>query len=190
MEKRKIAVAGSKGPDPYKGLLSAHWGLMSFDLRQRIGNTDLLLSNGGAWADHLPVVAYLEGWCSEIALFLPAAFLKDRFIGPPDGPARMMNEHHVLFSKAAGIDSMTQLSDAIRKGALVSIEPPLKANSSLVTCNHKTAINANSVISYTLTNSSLPGQEQGASQAWAHIPKNARFHVRLDEQINKSAVSE
>lgn len=83
-----------------------------------------VVSGGAAFADHLAVRAFLEGHCTGLRLHLPAEFRNGRFVEGGGGrfdPGRIANWYHRNFSTACGLDSFSEIEDAIRKGAHVTV---------------------------------------------------------------------
>lgn len=81
------------------------------------------VSGGAAFADHGAVRLFLEGTVSRLILRLPAAWDGRRFVPMPGstaGTANTANRLHKSFSEAAGLDSLGELAEAIRRGAEVS----------------------------------------------------------------------
>lgn len=92
-----------------------------------------LVSGGAAWADHLAVRAFLDGEVDRLRLFLPARFEQGRYGGPsPNDVARTTNRYHDAFSKTVGIDTLSQIAQAIDRGAEVSVHPGFKTRNSEV----------------------------------------------------------
>jgi hypothetical protein len=91
---------------------------------------DTLVSGGAAWADHLAVRGYLEGLVPNLLLFLPAEFRlelgKPAFLPNPKvqfNPGRTLNNYHEAFRQRTGIDSLAELAEALRRGAIVEVHP-------------------------------------------------------------------
>lgn len=81
-------------------------------------------SGGAAYADHLAVRAFLDGYCRELLLLVPAPFDGKMFIPNPSvqfNPGRTLNHYHEAFSRTCGVDSRKQLAKAIAVGAKVSV---------------------------------------------------------------------
>ncbi len=85
---------------------------------------DRLVSGGAAYADHLAVLAYLDGSVPNLTLHLPAEWtghgFKETSLRFDTG--RTSNWYHALFSEArggTGVTSLTEIQLAIEKGAEV-----------------------------------------------------------------------
>lgn len=102
-----------------------------------------LVSGGAAWADHLAVRAFLEGEAGSLRLFLPARFAEGRFVGPPADAARTANHYHDAFSRILGIDTLSQIDEAVRRGAAASFHAGFK------TRNLEVAASASRVLAFT-----------------------------------------
>jgi hypothetical protein len=82
------------------------------------------VSGGAAVADHLAVRAFLEGKVSGLTLYLPARFENGAFIPNPSvqfNPGMTSNKYHRAFSQACGIDSLAEIEEAMRRGAVVKV---------------------------------------------------------------------
>jgi len=83
---------------------------------------DTLISGGAAWADHLAVRLFLFGVVPKLTLYLPCEFdgvFIDNGIASFRGenPGRTANHYHKQFSRALGIDTMSELRSAVSAGA-------------------------------------------------------------------------
>ncbi len=106
-------------------------------------NVRALVSGGAAWADHLAVRAFLEGEADTLRLFLPARFEGGRFAGPPADAARTANHYHSEFSRRIGVETLGQILEEGRKGAVVSSHAGFK------TRNLEVAAAATHVLAFT-----------------------------------------
>ena len=185
---RKLAVIGTAGRDASKPLNLDLWTAMVDDLQVRILPTDTLVSGGAAWADHLAVHAYLQGWCAGLALYFPApfSFRMGRFIGPVRSSADVANHYHHLFDKSTGIDSRGQICKAIQMGASVSAEPPSPGIGGMFARNSKIAANATSVLAYTFSTGYEP-PKGGTLDTWKKFASTNRVHVRLGDLLGRPA---
>jgi hypothetical protein len=85
---------------------------------------DHLVSGGAAFADHLAVRAFLDDKVRGLTLYLPARFVGRSYQPNPrfqSNPGKTSNDLHALFSKACGVDSLGELAEAIRRGAVVHV---------------------------------------------------------------------
>ncbi|MFA6433015.1 MAG: hypothetical protein WCV82_04390 [Candidatus Paceibacterota bacterium] len=82
-----------------------------------------LISGGAAYADHAAVRMFLRGEVGSLTLCLPSEWaghgFKERFDKFDAG--RTANHYHSLFSHAAKIDSLSDIQQAIEKGAIVKV---------------------------------------------------------------------
>lgn len=150
-----------------------------------------LVSGGAAWADHLAVRAFLNGEAETLRLFLPARFADGRFSGPPADAARTANHYHAEFSRILGIDTLSQIEEAVRRGAVASFHAGFK------TRNLEVAAVASRVIAFTFGAGREPivaGEADGAfgsafdaglkdggtAHTWAQAWRaDAKLHVDL-----------
>jgi hypothetical protein len=84
-----------------------------------------LVSGGAAWADHIAVGFYLAGRVNDLFLHLPAHFstMRVRFdnnnrCAPLKNPAQTANFYHQKFSEKCKIDSLGQIYNAFKNGAV------------------------------------------------------------------------
>ncbi len=117
-----IGTAG-RGSDAAK-LTAAHWRMMVC-IGQTVATTlgaHRLVSGGSAWADHVVVQLYLDGWAKELSLHLPCRFHTipgtHTFDRDHECGARL-NELHGLFQRTTGINPFDQIAEAIKRGAEV-----------------------------------------------------------------------
>ena len=86
-----------------------------------------LVSGGSSGADHVAVVAFLESKQSALHLYLPCAFTNKQYALNPDGgdwtvnPGKSLNFRHRQFGKQIGQDTLSQIDEAIARGAHVTI---------------------------------------------------------------------
>lgn len=119
-----------------------------------------LVSGGAAWADHLAVRAFLEGEARSLRLFLPARFEGRRFEGPPADAARTANRYHAEFSRILGIDTLSQIEEAVRRGAVASFHAGFK------TRNLEVAAAASRVLAFTFGAGREPAVSVEADEAF------------------------
>ncbi|ORY40659.1 hypothetical protein BCR33DRAFT_767849 [Rhizoclosmatium globosum] len=88
-----------------------------------------LVSSGAAWADHSAVSLFLLNPNSKLTLHFPCRFLLEQSRIEDNGssdwrknPGRTANQYHERFSRALNLDSMAQISEAIKAGAVVATE--------------------------------------------------------------------
>jgi hypothetical protein len=150
-----------------------------------------LVSGGAAWADHLAVRAFLDGEAERLRLFLPARFAHGRFAGPPADAARTANHYHDEFSRIVGIDTLAQIGEAVRNGAVASSHAGFK------TRNLEVAAAASRVLAFTFGAGREPAavveadeafgsafdaglKDGGTAHTWAQAWRaDAKLHVDL-----------
>lgn len=142
---------------------------------------DDAVSGGAAWADHLAVRAFLEGYLKDLTLFLPAEFRDGKFV--PDArqqfnPGQTLNYYHDRFSKVCGIDSRRQLAMAIEAGARARVIPGFHAR------NAEVARHANFLVAFTFGKASTPevsdfcaGEEGYATSRAAGLKDGGTAHT-------------
>jgi DNA helicase II / ATP-dependent DNA helicase PcrA len=175
---RHLAIIGTAGRDKSKPMHLPLWEAMTADLKNRILPSDVLISGGAAWADHLAVHAFLEGWCTGLELFLPAPFVDGKFQGPSQSAASAANYYHELFSKACRLDSPGQLRDAVVTGAVVTAQPRQAGYAAMFARNHQVASACTSVVAYTFGEGGQPA-DGGTLDTWRQIRGADKVHVPL-----------
>jgi hypothetical protein len=174
----KIAIIGTAGRDRNPLLNIKLWEKMKADLRSKLSPSDTVVSGGAAWADHLAVHAYLANWCRHLELKLPAPFENDRFLGNFKSAGSTATYYHSAFSIAIGENSITQISQAIEKGASYECEPGLVGISGMFARNAKIAKSCTSMIAYTFGDGNIPAAG-GTKDTWNKVAHYDRVHVDL-----------
>lgn len=185
--KRTVAVIGTAGRDKAIPMTNLTWEAMAADLRQRISPTDTLVSGGAAWADHLAVHAYLQGWCAHLILRLPAPYQGDCFVGPPSSSASTANYYHHKFSEAIGRHTLDEIGEAITKGCTFSEELPLAGYGGMFARNKIVAQEATACIAYTFGEGSTPA-DGGTLNTWSQIASPDKVHVPIGALLSCPAV--
>jgi hypothetical protein len=115
-----IGTAGRKDDESKLGVLE--WEFMVKSCGKLIESTcsNILVSGGAAWADHVAVHMFLNNPTKlKLILHLPAEFEDGKFSeSTPDG--KTANFYHKQFSEKLGVDSLAQIKEAIRLGCDVS----------------------------------------------------------------------
>ena len=101
-----------------------------------------LISGGAAWADHVAVRLYLEGFVSKLILHLPCEWSNEaQYYDNGDydwgtNPGRTSNYYHSKFSQIIGINSLDEIDQAIKKGAEICIHKGFhERNNYVAKCN-------------------------------------------------------
>ena len=91
-----------------------------------------LVSGGAPWADHLAVVAFLQGRVKNLHLELPSPFINGKFVSKDwNSPGGTLNYYH----KRMGYEvpgSLIEIQSAIDRGARVTVSPGFKARNTQV----------------------------------------------------------
>jgi hypothetical protein len=177
---RRLAVIGTAGRDKTRPMSQALWLAMLEDLRARMDGLDVLVSGGAAWADHLAVVAFLNGWSSGLELYLPAPFVVGRFVGPFRSAGSTATYYHRLFSEKIGRDTLKDVADAIERGARVSQEPQSFGVQGMFARNTKIARRATAAVAYTFCADGVPAQG-GTMDTWLKLNCSDKVHVDLGQ---------
>jgi hypothetical protein len=164
---------------------------MAEDLRGRIHSDDTLISGGAAWADHLAVHAFLQGWCAGLRLHLPAPFggPPPRFEGGYGTSGGASNHYHDLFAGVRGVDGRQEILEAGTRGAELTYEPAGRGYAAMMRRNAKVAKDCTRVLAYTFNEGDVPA-DGGTRATWDMCAHAERLHVdlgRLAEAIRETA---
>lgn len=173
-----LGVIGTAGRDKSKPMTLELWQAMCEDFKARLTGNEHLVSGGAAWADHLAVHAFLEGWAPALTLYLPAPMGARQFQGPHSSAASAANYYHEKFSRVVGVDSFAQIRQAFDRGAIISEEPAAPGYGAMFARNKKVAQRINAVVAYTFG----PGDEPadgGTLNTWKQIESTYKVHVPL-----------
>jgi hypothetical protein len=178
----KTAVIGTAGRDKSITMTRELWGAMVADLSTRVTRSDVLISGGAAWADHLAVHAFLQGWCAGLDLYLPAPMEDRRFVGPFGSAGSTAGYYHGLFSKVVGMDTQAQIAEAVRLGAHMQAEPASPGLGGMFARNTKIARAAEAVLAYTFGEGDVPAR-CGTFDTWAKVTSPSKAHIRLGPML-------
>lgn len=180
---RMLAVIGTAGRDKTRTMDLPLWRAMCADIRGRVHSSDHLVSGGAAWADHLAVHSFLNGWCDGLRLFLPAPLVLVRGQWKfEEAGARSSgsaaNWYHSRFSSAVGVDTLSQIALAHEQGATVECEPASSGFAGMFARNKKVARCCNAALAYTFNAGEEPA-DGGTMDTWKQVPPASRVHVDL-----------
>lgn len=191
--RRRLAIIGTAGraqTAPPGALTTRLWEAMLADVRSRVRQDDILISGGAAWADHLAVHAFLQGWVSGLELYLPAPMREDRngnepsFAGPWKSSGDAANYYHGRFRAATGVRSLWDLLRVYRistqplahvKWFAQAVAPGYAA---MHVRNGKIAARCTEMVAYTFGPHDEP-VDGGTAQTWRLAPHAKRVHVPL-----------
>lgn len=77
------------------------------------------ISGGAAWADHIAVRAFLDSKVARLHLHFPAPFAERKFQATEAG--EIANYYHHKFTAVRRVDSLSEIDEAIVKGASVTV---------------------------------------------------------------------
>ena len=177
-EKRVIAVIGTAGRDKNIALTEQHWEFMAHTIYQELQPTDVLVSGGAAWADHVAVWAFLNGHCAGLILHLPAPFNGTCYEGAYGTSGAAANYYHGLFSRVLGQSSLVHLRDAIAIGADVTEQPVAMGYAAMAARNRFVAHNCTHMVAFTFGEGDLP-VDGGTKITWDMAANKLRSHVSL-----------
>ena len=156
-----LALIGSagRGADAQQ-LTDSHWRMMTC-IAQTVACTlgaKSLVSGGSSWADHTAVQLYLDGHADHLTLHLSCPWVaKTCSFDPKAQEGRRLNQLHSAFWKAAGVESLGQIGEAIAKGARTTVSPGFHAR------NREVAEEAEALLAFTF---GQVGTEGGTAYTW------------------------
>jgi hypothetical protein len=105
---------------------------------------DEAVSGGAAFADHVAVRLFLSNVVASLRLYLPATFDGRAFVPNArvhSNPGKTANHHHADFKASCGVDGLSEIRDAIAKGAKVEVYSGFKRRNLEVAgnCTHMQA---------------------------------------------------
>lgn len=124
---RTLAIIGTAGRGPDLARLSGGYNRSMLTVAQvtcKLLNATVLVSGGSAWSDHLSVQLYLDDQVEDLILHLPCSWVETdmRFEATSQtSPGARLNESHSQFTAVTGSDSLSQISQAIAKGAEIHV---------------------------------------------------------------------
>lgn len=178
----RIALIGTAGRDKSYPLTRELWDAMTGDVGVWVNPEDVLISGGAAWADHLAVHAWLQGWCAGLELYLPAPLEGGRFAGPFKSAGSTANYYHQRFSGVIGEDTLAQVAHAIEKGAVTQFEPVAPGVGAMFVRNKKVAQAAQAVVAYTFGEGDQPA-DGGTLDTWKQVASGDRLHVPMSQLV-------
>lgn len=136
------------------------------------------VSGGAAWADHVAVTLFLQGFVKDLTLHLPCAWDKSRQQYADTGgdwrinPGRTANIYHRQFSARTGRNSLAELQQCMDRGCSVRVWPGFHAR------NNKVA-QSDFMVAHTLSRSSEPPPSGGTRYTWDRASGATRMHVPI-----------
>lgn len=172
-----ISVIGTAGRDKNANYTSELFTKMVRAAKYIMRNlTDItLVSGGAAWADHIAVRLYLEGFVSKLILHLPCEWDNNQYIdyGVYDwktNPGKTSNYYHRKFSSILGVDTLQEINEAIKKGAEVHIHKGFHLrNNPVAICDY--------MIAFTWSPTNVPA-DGGTLDTWNKCVSN-KYHISL-----------
>lgn len=179
MSQRTIAVIGTAGRDKSIKMWMKHWDFMYQTLLSEVRPDDHLVSGGAAWADHTAVIAYLDSHVKHLTLHLPAPFNGSKYFQGEFGTSgAACNYYHGLFSHAVNDDTISQLHEAIAKGATVTTQPVRRGYKAMADRNALVARDCTHMLAFTFGNGDIP-TDGGTKITWDMAVNKQRVHVPI-----------
>ncbi|MFK4705692.1 superfamily I DNA/RNA helicase [Roseateles asaccharophilus] len=175
---RVVAVIGTAGRDKGYPMTADLWGRMVADAHCRVRPDDTLVSGGAAWADHLAVRMFLDGAVKNLVLHLPAPFKNGQFQGPEKSAGQAANFYHRNFKATTGVDGLSEIAQAIAKGATVTEQPAAPGYGGMFARNAIVAKMSTAALAYTFGGAEEPPNDSGTKNTWDQI-QGERIHVPL-----------
>jgi hypothetical protein len=174
---RVIAVIGTAGRDKNIALAEKHWDFMAHTIYEELQPTDVLVSGGAAWADHVAVWAYLNDLCAGLILHLPAPF-NGRFQGEYRTSGNACNYYHEKFGRVMGFDPWAHIIAAIEKGADITEQPVAMGYAAMAARNRFVAHDCTHMVAFTFGEGDVPA-DGGTKITWDMAANKLRSHVSL-----------
>lgn len=141
---RTIAVIGSAGRGEDSARMTrALYDAMVSEAAEAVKSWGVVVavSGGAAFADHVAVRLFLDGVVKRLVLHLPADFDGRAFVPNPSvrfNPGQTCNSYHREFSRRCGLDSLSEIAEASRSGAVLAVTPGFHMRNSQVAadCTH------------------------------------------------------
>lgn len=175
---RIIAVIGTAGRDKSIKMSMKHWEQMCGVLHAELEPSDTLVSGGAAWADHVAVWAYLNDYCKDLILHLPAPFMHNGYIGGYGTSGGAANYYHGLFSQRLGVHTMGHITLAIKKGAKITEQPVSHGYAAMTNRNKLVANDCTHMVAFTFGEGDVPA-DGGTKITWDMAAGKERCHVPL-----------
>ena len=150
-------------------------------LRKQFQHVKVRLKSGGAaWSDHVAVTLFLKKESNfSLELQLPCRFEGNRFLDIGYGnfvvnPGRVANYYHEKFSRVIGKNSLSEVRNAIDKGAIVCTKKDFHSRNSEVA-------KADYLLAF-VWNASIPG---GTGDTWrkSKAKKSTSYYNRCSLNI-------
>lgn len=197
-----IAIIGSAGRGTDAGHINAD--IYDYMYREALNairehDIDEAVSGGAAFADHVAVSLFLKGEVKSLRLYLPAIFNGRAYIPNPripSNPGKTTNEYHEEFRKSCGVEGLSEIKEAISRGAKVEVYHGFKRR------NLEVATNCTHMIAFTFgekpTKIFFPNEDGfispqeaglkdrgGTAHTWGECWKaDWKKHVNLRERLN------
>lgn len=185
---RRLAVIGTAGRDAKAPMSADLWRAMVADVRTRVRADDVLVSGGAAWADHLAVHAFLQGWVARLELYLPAPMVCNDynanapfFAGPQRSSGNAANYYHLRFRAVAGVASLSELGGLVREmpsGFAWDAQPVEPGYAAMYRRNALVASRCTDLLAYTFGPGDQPA-DGGTAHTWRLASHARRVHVPL-----------
>ena len=133
----------------------------------------LLISGGSAWADHTVVQLYLENKVKRIQLFIPAFYRSETLSYHYNFEGTKLNKLHKTFSEICGIDSLKEIDQAIKKGALIHKGTNFTQRNTMI------ANKSEHLLAFTFNDGNTPSRG-GTYDTWNKSTIDNKFHISLN----------
>lgn len=175
---RVIAIIGTAGRDKSIKMLQKHWDQMAHTIYEEVKPTDVLVSGGAAWADHVTIWAYLNDMCEGLILHLPAPFMNNHFVGGYGTSGGACNYYHGLFDNVMGFHSRGHIQSAIEKGAITTSQPVNPGYGAMAARNRLVARDCTHMVAFTFGEGDVPA-DGGTKITWDMAANKQRIHVPI-----------
>lgn len=173
----KIAIIGTAGRDKSKPMTPALWNWMLIDAMERIPKGAHVVSGGAAWADHLAVALFVNGYVKELTLHLPAPIENGWFVGPDKSAASAANYYHRKFSMVISRHSIGEIELAARMTHCHGTVEPVAAGYGAMFARNSKVARADEMLAYTFGTGPVP-DDGGTKDTWDKC-QGTKTHINL-----------
>ena len=179
----RFAIIGTAGRDKSKPMTLETWNWMLDTSRQIIPQGSHLVSGGAAWADHIAVQLFLDGYADMLTLHLPAPLTNSKqFAGGYGTSGGAANYYHSMFSRVIGQNTIEQIHDCgYMPNCVGSVQPMANGFGAMFARNKLVVSELNPDIDHMLaftfgTNGVADG---GTKHTWDMFRSGNKRHVQI-----------
>ena len=175
----KVSIIGTAGRDKSQKYTKELFDKMLHIAKYVLANMKdiTLVSGGAAWADHIAVKLYLEGYVKDLELHLPCNWDNNQYLDNgkyywKDNPGKTANSYHFNFSKTIGCNTLNEITLAINKGARIQVHDGFHARNTEVA-------NSEFLLAFTWSQENQP-PDGGTLDTW-NKSNAQKIHISLHQ---------